>query len=407
MSLSKKQSGASTSGGWSPYQRPQLPNAALHSPDFQDWIKAWQQATPKRFWQADLLDWAASQSVDDMPKHNGSRLMSADKVKLALCVFASFADQKGETNAGKVLVGSRLSPKASQRTQENNYRIAAAELVRQGFLEYRSGGGNQATTYRVLWDNRWRNPLDDDHKEAPAQFQRKSPSNPTYQATDKVTKTASSNPTYQATDESPSYPTSYPTSYLSEMPVTQGKDHRRSKELKIDENGLETQVIDDPDFNNNFFVFDEHYLSPDQRLELRKVKAKQQADQPKLLAELAATNRQELRAKQEAANERLALEQRQLDDQAATDAGTKQQEADTKTNKVFLAIMATKTSDAGIVNYETANAYWQAASQSINDWLTVGRQAVAQNPKATQTINAWLQLHKKRIMQYGQQAVAS
>jgi hypothetical protein len=69
--------------------------------------------------------------------------------------------------------------------------------------------------------------------------------------------------------------------------------------------------------------------------------------------------------------------------------------------------MATKTSDAGIVDYATANAYWQATSQSINDWLTVGRQAVAQNPKATQTINAWLQLHKKRIMQYGQQAVAS
>jgi hypothetical protein len=191
------------------------------------------------------------------------------------------------------------------------------------------------------------------------------------------------------------------------MPVMQGKDHTRSKEVKIDENGLETQVIDDPDFNDDFVVFDEHYLTPDQRLELRQVKAKQQADRPKLLAELAANNRQELKAKQQAANKRLAQEQRQLDDQAATDAGTKQQEADTKTNKVFLAIMATKTSDAGIVDYATANAYWQSTSQSINDWLTVGRQAVAQNPKATQTINAWLQLHKKRIMQYGQQAVAS
>jgi hypothetical protein len=145
----------------------------------------------------------------------------------------------------------------------------------------------------------------------------------------------------------------------------QGKDHIRSKEVKIDENGLETQVIDDPDFNDDFVVFDEHYLTPDQRLELRQVKAKQQADRPKLLAELAANNGQELKAKQQAANERLAQEQRQLDDQAASDAGTKQQEADTKTNKVFLAIMATKTSDAGIVDYATANAYWQATvSQS-------------------------------------------
>lgn len=406
MSLPNKQSGASTSG-WSPYQRPQLPISALHSPDFKDWSKAWQQATPKRFWSVDLVDWATCQSVDDMPKHNGSRLMSADKVKLALVVFASFADEQGNTNAGKVLVGSRLSPKASQRTQENNYRIAAAELVRQGFLEYRSGGGNQATTYRVLWDNRWRNPLDDDHKEAPAQFQSKTTSSPTYQATDKVGEKASSNPTYQETDESPSYPTSYPTSYLSEMPDMQGKDHIRSKEVKNDKKRLETQVIDDPDFNNDFFVFDEHYLTPDQRLELRQTQTKQQADRPKLLAELADTNKQELRAKQQAANERLALGQRQLDEQAATDAGTKQQEADTKTNKVFLAIMATKTSDAGIVDYATANAYWQAASQSINDWLTVGRQAIAQSPKATQTINTWLQLHQRRIAQYGQQAVAS
>ena len=407
MSIPTNKSGASTSSGWTPYQRPQLPIAALHSPDFQDWFKAWQQTTPKRFWSVDLVDWATCQSVDDMPKHNGSRLMSADKVKLALVVFASFADEQGNTNAGKVLVGSRLSPKASQRTQENNYRIAAAELVRQGFLEYRSGGGNQATTYRVLWDNRWRNPLDDDHKEAPAQFQSKTTSNPIYQATDKASKAASSNPTYQATDKSPSYPTSYPTSYLSEMPVMQGKDHIRSKELKIDENGLETQVIDDPHFNDNFFVFDEHYLTPDERLELRKVKAEQQANQPTLLAELAATNRQELKAKQQTANKRLALEQQQLDDQAKIDAGTKQQQADNTTNKVFLAIMATKTSNAGIVDYATANAYWQAASQSIDNWLIVGRLAVAQNPKATQITNGWLQLHKKRLSQYGQQAVAS